>query len=93
MLDTNMLMQHIPTGRQNAIHMNVLAALIGTNDRQVRKLVQKAREEEEIPILAGNEGYYLSDDPGSYEEAAFIRRRRKAARTTLRSVSCFEKRR
>lgn len=69
-------------GEANAIPMHALAAQLGINDRTLRKQIFEARVEG-IPILSGNEGYYLPGDDRS-ELREYERTARKRALSSLK---------
>lgn len=55
----------IGVGRENAVTRGELAAMLNLPDRQVRKLIQEARDRGEIIINdQSGAGYYISDDVG-----------------------------
>lgn len=55
----------IGVGRENAVTRGELVAILNLPDRQIRKLIQEARERGEIIINAQDgAGYYVSDDVG-----------------------------
>ena len=64
MINTEILIAHIPFGRENAVSRDYLAMLLGVTDREMRRLINQARNEGHIIINDQNgRGYYQSDDP------------------------------
>ena len=58
----------IPEGKANAISREVLATRLGLTDRQVRRMIEEARERGELIVNDGDgEGYYLASDIGQIE--------------------------
>lgn len=55
----------IGIGKENAVTRGELVAILNLPDRQIRKLIQEARDRGEIIINAQDgAGYYKSDDEG-----------------------------
>ena len=50
---------HIPIGRENAIHLKKLSDRIGKSDMVVKQLVRNARRSG-IPIMSDKEGYWIA---------------------------------
>ena len=57
------ILDYIPSGRDNAISREQLCRVTGLNDRAVRNLIKRARENG-APILSTSHGagYWVSDD-------------------------------
>lgn len=67
----------------NRVHMNVLASLWGKSEREARREIESYRMRGTL-IASDGGGYFI---PTSIEEiAAYYRRHRKRAITTLRSL-------
>lgn len=67
----------IGTGKENAVTRGELVAILNLPDRQVRKLIQEARDRGEIIINAQDgAGYYLSDDVGELKRQYRLNRSR-----------------
>ena len=63
MINTEILISHIPFGRENAVSRDYLSMLLGVTDREMRKAIRQARNEGHIIINDQNgRGYYQSDD-------------------------------
>lgn len=59
---TTTMMRYIGTGKENATHREALAMYLGISDRQVRRLIQIARDEGALILNAQDgAGYYLAD--------------------------------
>lgn len=55
----------IGAGKENAVTRGELVAILNLPDRQIRRMIQEARERGEIIINAQDgTGYYMSDDVG-----------------------------
>ena len=85
------LTELIPTGKANAIPMKILAELLDVNERTLRQLVQKAREQG-APICSecegSNSGYYMPADPQEAESYFKQQHSRiKSARAALNGVT------
>lgn len=59
--DIEVLMEHIPYGRDKAISRSNLRGIMGMCDRDMRNLIHQARSYGQI-ILSTNKGYYTSND-------------------------------
>lgn len=55
------LLNNIPKGENNAIHMTALAEKMGVTSATIKKLVQMARREG-AEICSGNNGYWMAED-------------------------------
>lgn len=86
------LTEYIPTGRANAIPMKTLAALLKVDERAVRLLVQKAREQG-APICSeweNNGGYYLPADLQEAERYYIKQKARiRTAQAALNGITAF----
>lgn len=84
--------EYIPVGRENALPMRDLAALLSVDERTVRQLVQRAREQG-APICSewgNNGGYYLPAD--TYEARRYLRQQKAricSARAALNGVKKY----
>lgn len=94
-LQTMMLSEYIPVGRENAIKRTVLAEMVGMSDRQMRKAIEDARNEGLVILCECNgRGYYQSDDLNEIycqylqdtNRAMAILKRRKAMRRILQDA-------
>ena len=57
------LVSHIPYGKDKAVSREFLCLLFGMSDREVRRMIHKARDEGHIIINdQKGAGYYRSDD-------------------------------
>lgn len=93
--ESELIAQTIPFGRENAVRRDTLATMLGTSDRQMRKMLQAAREEGVIILNAQDgRGYYQSADidemTAQYRQdtarAMSILQRRKALRKILKEA-------
>lgn len=81
------LAELIPTGRENAIPMKKLAAVLNVNERTIRLLVQRARENG-APICSEWEnrgGYYFPAD--EYEARAYLRQQKARIRSAKAALN------
>ena len=76
------LLNRIPVGRDNAVHMKDLSAQLGVDDRTIRAWINSARNAGYM-ILSGNEGYWRSDNTSEIKGS--YRRRRRMAMAILRT--------
>ena len=60
-LSLNYYLNAIPKGKENAVHMDVLARRWGTNTRFVRQVVSDLKKEGNI-IITNQDGYFRTDD-------------------------------
>jgi biotin operon repressor len=58
---------HIPIGRENAIHLKKLSDRIGKSDMVVKQLVRNARRSG-IPIMSDKEGYWIATSEAERKE-------------------------
>ena len=78
-----MILQYIPTGRENAVSRADLVELTGLRDRQVRREIEEARRAGAVIINDGG-GYYLTDNIDDMARAYW--------RETARALSILETR-
>ena len=85
------IMTFIPMGKENAIGRQELSILLNMPDRQVRRLIQDARDRGEI-ILNSQDGagYYCSDDVGELKRQ--YRTNRNRALSILRQQKYIRRR-
>lgn len=74
----------IPVGKENAVHLKELADSLGVSSGAVKKMVQKARQENNVEILSGSRGYYFPKDDDERKE--FVSAITKQALTRLNTV-------
>lgn len=79
----NSILMLIPTGRENAISMKLLAELTGMNCRELRRAICKARINGTV-ICASDDGYFCPES--SDELRDYYKSRYTAAMTTLREL-------
>ena len=93
------VVDYIPFGKTNAIQRSTLVAVMGLPDRQVRKLIAKARDEGAIIINdQDGQGYYQSDDINDiehhfyidYSRAMKIMKRLKTSRRILKAAGRWD---
>lgn len=60
--DYEYLMGILPVGKENAIHQQELADLLGVTPAAAKRQVRKARNELKVPICSGRNGYWLAKD-------------------------------
>lgn len=78
----------LKTGRSNAVKEKVLAQMMDTSRRRVRKIIEIARNNG-IPVIADGHGYFIADlsDNGDRKAAvSFYNRERAKALTLLRNL-------
>ena len=51
------ILDYIPKGEENAVSRQTLCKLTGKEDREIRRLIAKARRE--VPILNFGNGYFI----------------------------------
>ncbi len=66
---TNKLLSILPWGKENAVHQYELADSLGVSADVLKGIIKRARRDEQ-PILSGNSGYWLSDNPEEIREFA-----------------------
>ncbi len=76
----------IPKGKENAIHQQELAKILGLNMWQVKKAIQKERRNGAV-ILSDQNGYWISDD--KEEIKAFLVSMRKQAISRFNSTKAI----
>lgn len=73
----------IPIGKENAIHQEELASLLGVSPATVKKMVREARQRG-VEILSGTQGYWLAKDDNERRE--FVSLLSKQAFTRLKTT-------
>ena len=64
MINTEILIAHIPVGKENAVSRQFLSLLLGTSDREMRKAINAARREGHVICnTQDGRGYFRSEDP------------------------------
>ena len=90
-MTTEYFASHIPYGKEKAVSRNFLSMLFGISDREVRKMVQKSRNDGYIIINDQNGGgYYQSDNIDDI--ARQYRQNRHRALSILKSQKHLRKR-
>jgi biotin operon repressor len=77
------ILELIPKGRENALHQEQLAEILGVSRDTVKSLVRKARKNG-AEILSGISGYYYPKD--DEERKAFVYTLSKQAFTRLKTA-------
>lgn len=77
----------IPKGKENAVHLNVLARLADLHPRAVKKIIKDARRNG-APILSGIEGYWIGTKE---EQVQFLRMMKGQALSRLKTISDMQK--
>lgn len=78
----------LPYGERNAVSRLALAELTGLDERLVRKRINALRLSG-VPIISGNAGFWLSDNP--QELASFARSMNHRAREIARVADAIER--
>ena len=79
----------IPTGKDNAISMRLLASLAGMSERELRRTLASARINENEIICTCDDGYFF---PETLEECRdYYKARFASAMTTLREIKPVRK--
>lgn len=73
----------IPIGKENAIHQEKLAALLGVAPDTAKLMVRKARQSG-LEILSGKQGYWFAKDDDERRE--FVAMSSKQAFTRLKTI-------
>lgn len=77
----------IPKGKKEAVSMHTLASILGIDDRQCRKLVQKMREAGYL-IIGDVHGYYQPvNNDDAYRWQQQVHRRAMTALSSLKAVN------
>ena len=61
MTDSEIIMEKIPVGHQNAVTREALHISTGMSDRRIRKAIHEARRKTPILNLQDGSGYYVPD--------------------------------
>lgn len=77
------IIEIIPIGKDNALHQEQLAEIMGVSRDTVKHLVREARKNG-AEILSGVHGYYFPKD--DEERSAFVHMLTKQATTRLKTV-------
>ena len=79
------LRDHIPIGKDKAIHLNELAERLGVTPSYAKKKIQEARREGKgSDIVSGSAGYWIAES--EEERKAFENMLRKQAITRLKTT-------
>ena len=81
---------YIPEGRANAISREELVLRTGLPDRQVRKMIETARETGCIINLQDGEGYYIPTKEERIDVQTWYRAQRSRAIGVLKSLKGAE---
>ncbi len=76
MNEHEILLNSIPTGKDNAVSMKSLAEMIGVSERRVRSMVNAARADNFL-ISSGNSGYWRPETNAEVKES-YIRQKHMA---------------
>ena len=79
----------LTVGERNAVSLRHLAKVLQVTEREVRRMVLRARCEG-VPILSSNQGYFLPEDES--EILRFVRARLKAIRTSAAAIHFLQRR-
>ena len=83
MISTEILIAHIPVGKENAVSRSFLSMLLGLTDREMRRAINQARNEGHVIINdQSGRGYYRSEDPA--DVARQYRQNKRRALSILR---------
>lgn len=74
----------LPVGKENAIHQEPLAKLLGVSCTALKKLIRSARNEG-VHIMSGKQGYYRPKD--NNERRQFISNLQKQAATRFKTAN------
>ena len=65
--------EFIPTGHENAVTREQLVIRLNLTDREIRRLIEEARDRGELIINDGDgRGYYISDDIADIKKQFFM---------------------
>ena len=82
----NDLMRVVPVGKNNAIHQQELARLLGCAPVTVKNMIRAARKAG-VPILSNINGYWIAENDKDKKEFAAVMR--KQAVTRLKSMKAI----
>lgn len=82
-MDAQYIYNLIPTGQENAIHLDNIAKSLGVSPRYAKKLVRDARMEG-LAICSGDCGYWIASN--EEEQELFIKRLRKQGYERLKTA-------
>ena len=80
------IINYIPVGETNAVSRAELVAISGFEDRKVRAMISKAREEHVILSLENGSGYYQPTAEDYPELRKFINREESRAKSVFASL-------
>ena len=84
----NNIMESIPIGRENAMHLEEISEKLNMNPNSVKKQIREARENGML-ILSSKCGYWYSEDVN--ERATFVDRIEKNARARLKTIKAIKR--
>lgn len=65
------VLDYIPIGNKNPISRETLVYITGLDDREVRRIIKRLKDE--YPIVNIGQGYYIAEDPDDPDLEAYIR--------------------
>lgn len=78
------ILDRIPSGRDNAVSIRYLATILGTTDRQIRHMVEKARIDGNI-IAGSNDGLFVPETETELRE--YVHRTYSHIVTTIKTLN------
>ena len=79
----------IRTGKDNAIHQNKLAKILGWKPCEVKKIIQKIRIDYNIIIVSDDSGYYFPETEDDIRKFYFMMKKQAIQR--LKTIRCIRK--
>lgn len=83
--------EYIPVGRENAISRKQLASATGLDDREVRHLIEQARERVAIVNLQDGRGYFIPGPGDGHDVDHWYASQKSRATRILKSLKGAEK--
>ena len=80
------IINYIPVGESNAVSRAELVAITGFEDRKVRAMISKAREEHVILSLENGSGYYQPDADDLVNLRKYIHREESRAKSVFSTL-------
>ena len=78
------ILDHIPSGRMNAVSMRYLATILGTDRRRIRLLIENARIDGNI-IAGTDDGLFIPETEAELRE--YINRTYSRIQTSVRTLN------
>lgn len=85
-MNWQLVINHIPIGRDKPVSKDTLRALTGFSEREIRRAVEEARRNGVMIVSsARRKGYYIADDPEDWD--GFLKELKGRIKTTIETYN------